>query len=171
VPHQVQRRAHLLELDVDVGHQGGARLQSFGRRGDDHRVAALQGIDDLVGGRGGGIGGRRDRRHHAHGAGDLDQTTPRVFGDDADAPRALQVAQQAERLAVVLLDLVVDVTQPRIAHRHLGQGAIALRVHDRPAGGRHRFVDLLLIGLLVDALCFPSAAHQLRHRLSGRVWV
>ena len=41
----------------------------------------------------------------------------RVLGDHADRLHAVQVAQQAERLAVVLGELVLDVAEARVAHR------------------------------------------------------
>ena len=55
-----------------------------------------------------------------------------------------QIAQQAHRLAPVLGDLVGDVAEAGVAHRALGERAIARRLDDRPAGGGDQLVDPLL---------------------------
>ncbi len=71
--------------------------------------------------------------------------------DDADRPRALQIAQQADRLAAILGDLVGDVAEAGVAHRELGERAIARRLDDRPAGGDRRLVGLRLRPVVGDA--------------------
>ena len=63
--------------------------------------------------------------------------TRRVFRDHADAARALQIAQQAKGLAMVLADLVVDVADAGIGDCKLGKLAIARRFDDRPTGCGH----------------------------------
>jgi hypothetical protein len=52
----------------------------------------------------------------------------------------------------------------RVAHRHLGRDAVALRVHDRPAGGHHRLIELLLIGSLVDPLRLLTGMRKIKNR-------
>ena len=115
-----------------------ARAPALRRGRDDHRVAALERVDDLVGRRRARVGRRRDGAHHADRPRDLDDALGLVDRDHADRLRALQVAQQAERLAVVLADLVVDVADAGRLDRELGQRAVACRLDDRPAGRRRR---------------------------------
>ena len=76
----------------------------------------------------------------------------RILGDHADRLRALQVAQQAEGLAVVLAHLVGDVADAGVGHGQLGQLAVARRLDDRPAGGGDQLVDPRLVVALGDAL-------------------
>ena len=83
------------------------------------------------------IGGRRDCCDNAHGSRDLDQSTRQVFRDHADAARALQIAQQAKGLAMILADLVVDIADAGIGDCKLGKLAIARRLDDRPTGCGH----------------------------------
>ena len=109
------------------------------RRRDDDRVAALERVDDVVRRRRAGIGRRRDRGDHADRPRDLDRA--RARGSSAMTPTDFapaQVAQQADRLAAVLRDLVGDVAEAGVAHGELGQRAVARRLDDRPAGGGRR---------------------------------
>ena len=115
--HEIARRADAVELRVHELEQQRERRRALGRRREDDRVAALERVDDVVGRRRAGIGRRRDRGDDADGPRDLDQPAPAILRDDADRLRAAQVAQQAERLAPVLGDLVVDVAEPGVAHR------------------------------------------------------
>ena len=69
---------------------------------------------------------------------------------------ARQVAQQAEGLAVVLADLVVDVADAGVGHRQLGQLAVALRLDDGPAGRGHQLVDARLV-VAVGVRCAARA--------------
>jgi hypothetical protein len=150
--HQVFRRADFGQFGIDVADQRGAGRGALGRGRDDHRIAALERVDDLVGRRGAGVGRGRDRRHHADRARDLDDAALRVLGDDADALRALEVAQQAQGLAVVLGDLVLDHAEARVAHRHFGQRPVAAGFHDGPAGGRDHRIDAGLVPGFVATL-------------------
>jgi hypothetical protein len=56
---------------------------------------------------------------------DFDETAINVFADDAHRLCALEIAQQAQRLAMILGDLVGDVAKPGVAHGELGQRTIA----------------------------------------------
>jgi len=77
-----------------------------------------------------------------------------MLGDHAHGARALQVAQQAQRLAMVLADLVLDVADAGVGDRQLGQFAVARWFEDGPAGRRNQVVDALLVVAV-------------RHRLRG----
>ena len=72
--HEVARRADAVELGVDELEQARERRGSLGRRREDDRVAPLERVQDVVGGRRRRIGRRGDR------------------GDDADRPRDLDRA-------------------------------------------------------------------------------
>ena len=102
---------------MDEADQPLARAPALRRRGDDHRVAALERVDDLVRGRRRRVGRRRHRADHADWPRDLDDALRLVDGDHADRLRAAQVAQKAERLAMVLAHLVFDVADARAAER------------------------------------------------------
>ncbi len=80
----------------------------------------------------------------ARRASDLDDPAPGVLGDHAMRLAIVQIAQQAERLAKVLLDLVVDVAESRVVHGKLGELPVARRRHDRPRGGRCGRIERLL---------------------------
>jgi hypothetical protein len=92
-----------------------------------------------------------------------------VLGNHPDRPRAGEVAQQAQGLALVLDDLVGDVAQARRRHRMLGERAIAFGVDDRPAGGEHGLVGLLLRPVLGDRQRAAGALDQAGDRGDGRV--
>ena len=133
---------------------------ALGRRREDHRVAALERIDDLVGRCRARIGRRRDRGHDAYGARNLDDPESRVFGNHPDRLRALEVAQQAHRLTLVLDDLVGDVSEARVTHRKLGETPVVLRLDDRPACRGDDFVDLRLVVALVESLRHSRALDE-----------
>ena len=46
---------------------------------------------------------------------------------------------------MVLRELVGDVAESGVAHRHLGERAVARRLHDRPCRGQHDGVHRLLV--------------------------
>ncbi len=104
--HEIARRADAVELGMHVLEQQRERGGAFRRRRHDDRVAAFERVDDVVRGRRSRIGRRRDRRDDADRPRDLDQPAPRVLVDDAHRFRAAEVAQEADRLAAVLGDLV-----------------------------------------------------------------
>jgi hypothetical protein len=131
------------------------------RRRDDCRVAAFQRVDDLVGRRRAGVGRRRDRANDADRPRDLDDSGRREIGDHADRLRAVQVTQQAERLAVVLRDLVGDVADAGVGDRELGERTVAGRLDDRPAGRGDQLVDAGLVVALGEALRRAGAPHQI----------
>ena len=91
-----------------------------------------------------------------------------ILGDDADRSRAREVAQQADRLAPVLGDLVGDVAEAGVAHGELGQRAVARGLDDRPAGGGHELVDARLVAAVDRALRGARARDQ-RGDLAPRV--
>ena len=78
--------------------------------------------------------------------------------------RALQVAQQAERLAMVLADLVVDIADAGVGNRELGELAVARRLDDRPAGGGDELVDARLVVVVGDRLRGARARDESRQR-------
>jgi hypothetical protein len=109
-------------------------------RADDDRAPGLQRDQDLVDGRGRGIGRRHDGRHDAEGLGDLDDLAILEAGDDADRFHRPDEVVDLLRREEVLFDLVGDdpvagllVRQPR---ERLG-----LR-RDRRRHGVHDRVDL-----------------------------
>ena len=76
----------------------------------------------------------------------------RSCADDADRFRALEIAQQADRLAPVLGDLVRDIAQPGVAHGDFRERPVAAGLDDGPRRGGHGLVHALLIpGLEVSA--------------------
>jgi len=160
VLHQIERQAELAQFGVDVADQRGAGGQPLGRRRDDHRIAALEGVDDLVGGCRPGVGGGRDGDHDTDRTGNFDEAEFRVFGDDADRSDTLEVAQQTEGLAVILLELVFDVAEAGVANRHFRQRQVASRFHDRPADGKHGVIDLRLVALFECALRGAGTGNQ-----------
>jgi hypothetical protein len=88
----------------------------------------------------------------------FDKTAFRVFGNDTYRPDALEVPQQSECLAEILGDLVVDIAEPGIPHRHLREVSVAARFHDGPPSSEDGFVDLLLSTLFKLTLRDASAA-------------
>ena len=118
---QVGRRTDLAQLFVNVVDQHRAGRLSLRRWRDDDRIAALERIDDLVGRRRARIRRWRDRGHHASRPRNLDQPFRRIRADDSDRLRALQITHQAERLAMVLRDLVLDVAQAGVGDRAHGK--------------------------------------------------
>ena len=130
--HEVARRADAVELGVHVVDQPRERRRALRRRGEHDRVARLQCVDDVVRRRGARVGRRRDRGDDARRPRDLDQAPLAVLGDDAGGADPREVAQEAHRLAPVLGDLVGDVAHAGVAHRQLGERAIARRLDDRP---------------------------------------
>lgn len=145
--HEVQRRADLAQLGVNVPQQQRTGRSPLGRGRDDDRVAALQGHHHLVGRRRRRVGGRCDRPDHADGLGDLRDPLPLVHAYDPDGPRRRfeKVPQRAKRLALVLDNLVLDVPEPGVLDRHPRQLLGPLLLDDRP---RHS-LDHLVYPLLV----------------------
>jgi hypothetical protein len=74
----------------------------------------------------------------------------------------LEVAQQAERLAVVLADLVLDVADAGVGTASLGERAVAAGLEDRPAGGGDDLVDARLVVAVGDRLRDARAARSPR---------
>ncbi|MNT60823.1 hypothetical protein D3C72_1984300 [compost metagenome] len=72
----------------------------------------------------------------------------------------MQVAQQPQRLAVVLAQLVVDVAQPGVGYSTLGQRAVARGLHDGPRRGGDGCVDSGLVGTGELALRLPRPGHD-----------
>ena len=93
-----------------------------------------------------------------------------MLGDDADRFRAVEVAQQAERLAVVLGDLVGDVAEARRGDGKLGELAVARRLHDGPGGGRDEEVGARLVIAVGDALRRPGAGDEAGDDAFGSGW-
>ena len=98
----------------------------------------------LVDGRRGGIGRRRQRRDDAHWLGVFDDAPGFVFLDDADRFGSEQIAQRAERLALVLDDLVGHVAEPGIGNGERGKFARVLGLVDRPGQRANRLVGAFL---------------------------
>ncbi|MCY1240026.1 hypothetical protein D9M72_528540 [compost metagenome] len=72
----------------------------------------------------------------------------------------MQVAQQAQRLAVVLADLVVDIAQAGVGDGTLGQLAVARGLHDGPRRSGDCRVDGGLAGTRELALRLPGPGHD-----------
>jgi hypothetical protein len=75
----------------------------------------------------------------------------------------VQVAQQAEGLAMVLADLVLDVADAGRLDRELGQRPVAAGLDDRPAGRDDRCVDRSC-GQRSNARCARGRARPGRRR-------
>ena len=158
--HEIARRADAREFRMYVADQRGAGRVAFRRRRQNHRIAALQRIDDVVGGGGAGIGRRHDGRDDAHRAGDLRDAGVRVFRDYAGSLRIFEIAHESERLAVILDDLVGDVAQPGVLDCQLGKRAVARGFHDCPRRRGGNFIELRLRILLKCRLRGARALHQ-----------
>lgn len=115
-------------------------------------VAALERIDDFVSWSCPGVGRGRHRAHHADWPGDLDDAPGFVDGNHADRPRALQVVQEAECLAIVLANLVLDVADTGRLNGKLSEGAVARWLDNRPIGCGDDDIDPCLCRSLVDSL-------------------
>ena len=165
--HQVARGANAVKLGVDVLKQARAGGPAFGRRRHDHRVAALERVDDFVGRCGRRVGGRRNGANHAHRAGDLGNAGGRVLVDHAHRFGALQVAQQAKGLAVVFAHLVGHVADAGVGHGQLGQSLVARGLDDGPAGRGHQLVHAGLVVAVGNVLGGAGARHQGVHHSLG----
>src|SRR5579862_1640181 len=107
-----------------------------------------------------GFVGGRVRGDDAHRPHDLDQSTFGILAQNAYRLRALQVAQETNRLATILRDLVRDVADSFVAHGELGERAIARRLDDRPADGKRRLVRLRLRPAVGDCLRGTGAGNE-----------
>ena len=145
---------------MHILQQQRGRRPALGRRGHDDGIAALERVDDLVGGRRARIGGRRNRRDHAHRPRNLDDAQVRILRDHADRLCALEVTQQAHGLALVLGELVRHVAQARVVDCEFGQAPVVLRLDDGPARGGDDLIDPHLVVALVHPLGRARARDQ-----------
>ena len=136
--HQVARRADSVELLVDELDQRAQVLQPLGDGATITALRPFSALMILLAGVAAGLVDGVIAADHADRPRDLDDAARRVLGDHADGAARLQVAQQPERLAVVLADLVVDVADAGVGDRQLGKRAVASRLDDRPAGAATR---------------------------------
>ena len=134
--HQVARRADRVELRVHVLEQQRAGAPALGRRRDDHRVAALERVDDLVGRRRRRVGRRRDRADHADRPRDLDDAARR---SSAMTPTDCAPCRSRSRPSVLrwfLRILSSTWPMPGVGDRELGERAVAPRLDDGPAAAQ-----------------------------------
>src|SRR5581483_9032294 len=109
------------------------------------RTTRLESDQDLVNGRGGGVGRRNDRGDNAERLGDLDHPPVFVPGDDADRAHRPDEAIDLVGGEEVLLDLVLDDAVARLLD---GKPREPLRLGRRRRGHRiDNCVDLFLAEL------------------------
>ena len=56
-----------------------------------------------------------------------------------------QIPQQANRLAPILDDFILDIAHPGIGHRHFGKQTVVVRIDNAPAERRDHLINLTLI--------------------------
>ena len=125
----------------ELGRGDGAVLGARVGR-DQDRVARLKAQKALVDGRGRGVGRGDDRRHDAHGLGDLLEAKRVILLDDVAGLHALVLVVDVLGGVVVLDDLVLHDTHAGLGDRHLGQRNARLV-------GRHRRLIEDLVNLLL----------------------
>ena len=101
-------------------------------------LPALSEISDLVDGRGGGIGGGQDGRHHAHRHADFDDFLFGNFAQDADGFHAAHAARKPVAVQQVLDVLVFGVAVAGLFHGQVGQPLGHWRAPPRPCAPRWR---------------------------------
>ena len=166
--HQVGWGADATELRMDEFKQTRRRAPALGRGRQNHRITALEGVDDFVGWCSRRVGGRRDSANHPHRPRDFGQAQRSVFVNHAHRARALQVAQQAQCFTVVFSHFVRHIANAGVGHSPFSKLLVSPRLKNRPAGCRHHFVHAALVIAIGHLLCQAGAGHELAHQLIQR---
>ena len=158
--HQIARRTDAIEFGVHEFEQQRQRGLALGRWGEDDRVATLERVDDVVGGRRARVGRWRDCGNDTDRARYFNQPAIGIAVDHTHGLRALQITQQSHRLAPILGNLVCDIAESGGGNCKFGQRAIALRRDDCPCGRGDSFIDGVLTPPFVLALRGTGAGNQ-----------
>ena len=100
---------------------GAGALVRARMRAEHNGVPRFERNQDLVNGRGGGIGGGQDGRHHAHGNADLHHLFFRQLAQNADGFHAAHAPRQPVGAQQILDVLVLGVAVAGLFDRHVGE--------------------------------------------------
>ena len=131
--HVQAGRTRGLGAQLGRGHAGAAGGR---RRADDHRIAGLQGDQDLEDRGRRRVGDRHERQNGSHRLGHLDDAVAVLVGDHADGALVLDVVVDQLRGDEVLDHLVLPHAQTGLLGGHAGkldasvEGAQVHRAHD-----------------------------------------
>ena len=153
---------------MDELQQQRERRMPFRRRRQDDRVAPLHRVDDVVGGRRGGVRRRRDRCDDADRARDFDQAARRIVRDDAHRPRAMQITQRGRSSCGDSWRSCRRRCQVRYRARRVRPARDCATARRSPTGGHHGLVGLRLRPAVGDGLRGARAFDQLAND-GGRV--